>query len=171
MAVRRAILAILVMTTSAAVEAGSPYKCVHPDGQVSYRQTACPRESTGSEIEIEPPSPEAQEANAADWSTQSQLERLQKMRKPSKPAPPKRAGVPRARPTEVWEATLDHRVIRGMDMAEVRESLGAPSSVYTTSDGYVSWDYSVFGAFGFYKNLTLYFRDGLVDRTTNYATR
>lgn len=163
--------------------AGGLNKCVHQDGSVSYQQGACPADAAASQVAVDPATrpgkpmtaEEARRFEVASEELERARQRLEATQRAaqartSKPLKQKGRKVNPARPSEVTEATMDRRVIRGMSQAEVRESLGAPSSVYTDSGGYESWTYRTLEN-GSYRSSTVTFDGGLSRGWDNYSTR
>ena len=80
------------------------YRCIQPDGSISYQQLPCPASADGAELRVDTTPPGGSDAATGneDYSVQSQLKAMQKARARERAARDKaeRAAERRARQTD-----------------------------------------------------------------------
>jgi len=167
-----AILAFMLVTgfTDAGV-----YKCKMPDGSIKYQEMPC-ETSSPSEIVDVPDDSSGSSLNPAydPYSVMNQAMDLEVKEAAERRARAQRAAeaAANAGPSslEIRNARVSDQVIRGMSPDDVRQSWGAPSSVYKGSGGYESWSYRR-SYRGSYSSRTVIFNNGKVTNINSYDSK
>ena len=68
-----------------------PFKCLHPDGSLSYQETPCPPETDGGELEVDTRRPGGSRAGGKEYTVEGQVRALEAERKRAHKALEKRA--------------------------------------------------------------------------------
>jgi hypothetical protein len=84
---------ILALSLIACPVWAGPFKCLHPDGSLSYQESPCPTESEGGELEVDtrPPGGTRPRGKGQDTTIQGQLRALESERKRDEKARERRA--------------------------------------------------------------------------------